>query len=137
MATAEDIVRGTRKLKQEDIDQLAEIVRFMIDRHQKSPSKQATKVDADLIAVIADALKSDLEPISLRAKTIIKHMNAGHFNNRKICHLAAAILEFAEKCDASIRAIEGVATSQREGAYRCKCDITDLWNGIGCTCGGR
>jgi hypothetical protein len=136
MATSEDISRRLKKLRGSELEQLSEIVDFMVEKSRKAGPQKELKVNVDLVAVIIDSLKEDLEPISIRAKTIIKHMNAGHFNNRKISHLANTIVELADKCDNSILAIQSIATPERVGARRCNCDITDLWNGKGCTCGG-
>lgn len=138
MSTSEDISRKLKRLEESDLTDLSEIVDFMIEKSRKGnkESQQGLLVSADLVAVMADGLKHDLEPISVRAKTIMKHMSAGHFNNRKISHLAMAIVELTGKCDLAIKAMQGMATHERVGARRCRCDITDLWNGKGCTCGG-
>ena len=136
MSTSQDIIRRIKKLPDAELDELSEIVDFMVEKSRKPHNQEELLINADLIAVMVDALKSDLDPISVRAKTIIKHIKAGHFNNRKISHLAMAILEFSDKCDSTLKGMSGLATQDRLGARRCSCDITDLWNGKGCRCGG-
>ena len=122
-------------LPDEAIDQLVAIADFLkLKEQDRNP--QDLIVSVDVLGDILDQVESDLQPIIVRAKTIVKQMNSGHFNNRKIAQLAASILEAVNKANAKIAKVHEISTRDRIGARRCTCDIVDLWNGKGCTCGG-
>ena len=136
MGASRDLIRRVNELPSEELMELSEILDFLSEKAKKPRSQEELLVNADLVAVMGDALRRDLEPISIRAKTMLKHLQAGQLNNRKLSHLAMAIVELSKKCDKTIKGLEGLATEGRVGARRCRCDITDLWNGKGCQCGG-
>ena len=131
----DDIIRRLKRLDESDLEHLSSIVDFMVKKSSKEYTPPV-QIPSDLVAVIADQAQDAVDPILVRGKTILKHMNSGHFNNRKIVYLANSIVESAEEVSSILETIFAMATDEREGAKRCTCDIRDLWNGGGCKCGG-
>ncbi len=129
-------LRKLESLPEESLDLLMDVVEFLEQTSERDPSQRDLVVSMDLLGAIVDRAEKELEPISVRARTIIKQMNSGQFNNRKVAQLAGSILEALGKTEKVFSTVQDLSTKERVGYRRCRCSIVDLWNGVPCRCTG-
>lgn len=135
MKEIEKAIRGLNRLTNEQLDQINRIIDLMQEFERHSTPQEQRTVSIGLVEGVADKIEDELTPLVLRARTIQKQMDSGHFNNKKISHLASGILSAAEKIYAKLTVIQNISNTGMGEAKRCTCDIKDLWNGSGCSCG--